>query len=298
MSLLELFCLVDEFCQAFFPEWQRILLTSGTQKRQRKTDMSYSEIMTLLLWFQQSRYRDFKNFYIKEVLNGALRVDFPHALSYTRFVSLIHRVLIPLSAFLQSLKADFTGIGFVDSTSIIVCQSKRISQHKVFKEIAKIGKTTKGWFDGFKLHFICNHRGEICSCRITPGNVNDREPVDFMSTGMLGKLFGDKGYISQPLNETLLQRGLQLITSIRKNMENRLLLLFDKLLLRKRSLIETINNQLKNVFQLEHTRHRSPVNGLINILAAVVAYILYPHKPSLEMPSSAIQALQVLSLSA
>ncbi|MBS0351874.1 MAG: hypothetical protein JSR33_11980 [Proteobacteria bacterium] len=111
--------------------------------------MSYSEIMTLLLWFQQSRYRDFKNFYIKEVLNGSLRADFPHALSYTRFVSLIHRVLIPLSAFLQSLKADFSGIGFVDSTSIIVCQSKRISQHKVFKEIAEMGKTTKGWFYGF-----------------------------------------------------------------------------------------------------------------------------------------------------
>ena len=199
---------------------------------------------------------------------------------------------------MQSLKADFEGIGFVDSTSIIVCQPKRISQHKVFKEIAQIGKTTKGWFYGFKLHFICNHRGEICACRITPGNTDDREPVDLMSSGMLGKLFGDKGYISQSLNESLLERGLQLITGIRKKMKNKLLLLVDKLLLRKRSMIESINNQLKNVFQLEHTRHRSPVNGLINILAAIIAYIFHPHKPSLDMSMGETRSLQILTIGA
>lgn len=296
MTLLELFCLVDDFCQVFMPEWQRLLLTFGAKKRRRKMDMSYSEIMTLLLWFQQSHYRDFKNFYLKEVINGSLRRDFPRALSYTRFISLVHRVLIPLAAFLQSLKADFSGIGFVDSTSIIVCQPKRISQHKVFKGIAEIGKTTKGWFYGFKLHFICNHRGEICSCRITPGNTDDREPVDLMSAGMIGKLFGDKGYISQTLNETLIERGLQFITGIRKNMKNKLLLLVDKMLLRKRSLIESINNQLKNVFQLEHTRHRSPVNGFINMLAAIVAFILHPHKPSLKMTNAEIRNIELLPM--
>ena len=132
------------FAKLLCLEWQQLLLTSGTKKRQRKMDMSYSEIMTLLLWFQQSRYRDFKNFYLKEVISGSLRRDFLRALSYTRFISLVHRILIPLTAFLQSLKADFSGIGFVDSTSIIVCQSKRINQHKVFKGIAEIGKTTKG----------------------------------------------------------------------------------------------------------------------------------------------------------
>ena len=124
---------------------------------------------------------------------------------------------------------------------------------------------------------------------------------------MIGKLFGDKDYISHSLNETLIERGLQLITGIRKNMKNKLLLLIDKMLLRKRSLVESINNQLKNVFQLEHTRHRSPVNGFINMLAAVVAFtftftftftfILYPHKPSLEMADTEIRAVELLPIS-
>ena len=294
MTLLDLFCLVDDFCKAFIPQWKHLLLRYRIKKRQRSSRMSESEIMTLLLWFQQSRYRDFKNFYINEVLNGKLRVDFPRAVSYTRFVALIHDMLIPFTAFLQSLKANFSGIGFVDSTSIIVCQPKRISQHKVFREFAEIGKTTKGWFYGFKLHLICNHKGELCACHITPSNVDDRDPIDLMSTNMIGKLFGDKGYISMALNETLLSRGLQLITGIRKNMKNKLLLLIDKLLLRKRSMIESINNQLKNVFQLEHTRHRSPINGFINMIAAVIAYIFHPNKPSLEMINEKIKTTKIL----
>jgi hypothetical protein len=190
---------------------------------------------------------------------------------------------MPLCAYLQSLKADSQGIAFIDSTSIAVCHPKRISQHKVFAGFAGLGKTTKGFFFGFKLHLICNHLGHLIDCRITPGNIDDRKPVPEMTKLLLGKLFGDKGYLSQALFDELFARGLQLITGIRSNMKNKLVPLFDKLMLKKRALIESINNQLKNVFQLEHSRHRSPWNGFINLLAALIAYAHYPNKPALNL---------------
>ena len=153
----------------------------------------------------------------------------------------------------------------------------------MFAGLAEMGKTTKGWFYGFKLHLVINHKGELCACRITAGNVDDREPVPTLVKGLLGKLYGDKGYISQPLFDELLSQGLQLITGIRKNMKNRLMDVWDKLMLRKRSLIESVNHQLKNVFQLEHTRHRSVFNGFVNMVCAIIAFALHPHTPSLQL---------------
>ena len=187
-----------------------------------------------------------------------------------------------MCVFSQFNLADFDGLGFIDSTPVAVCHYKRISSHKVFYGSAKLGKTTKGWFFGFKLHLICNSQGELCSVQITAGNCNDLMPVEKMTIDMIGKLFGDKGYIDKELFESLFNRGLQLITGIRKNMKNKLLSVVDKLLLGKRSVIESTNNQLKNVFHLEHSRHRSAFNGFANILAAIIAYIFHPNKAKLK----------------
>jgi hypothetical protein len=291
MNLEELYCLVDDFCQLFMPEWESYLLTHGQRKRKREGYLTTSEIMTIFLLFQSSGYRDFKHYYLGSVLHGNLGQAFPKAISYTRFVALIPSILIPLSAFLPTLYANLEGLGFIDSTPIAVCHPKRISSHRVFHGFAKLGKTTKGWFFGFKLHLICNAKGELCACYFTPGNVNDCQPVEKMTVGMVGKLFGDKGYINQLLGEKLFDGGLQLITGIRKNMKNKLLTLMDKILLRKRSLIESTNNQLKNVFHLEHSRHRSPFNGFASFIAAVIAYALHPNKPSLHLDNSEMKRL-------
>lgn len=291
MNLEQLYCLVDDFCKLFIPEWEKTLATTGVCRRKRPGQLSDSEFMTIYLCFQSSGYRDFKHFYLGCVLRGDLRKAFPQAISYTRFVARIPRLFVPLVAFLNSIKADFDGIGFMDSTSITVCHNKRTSSHKVFRDYAALGKTTKGWFYGFKLHLICNSRGELCACRITPGNCDDRKPVPRMTARMRGKLFADKGYIDQKLNETLLQRGLQLVTGIRKNMKNKLMPLIDKILLRKRSLIESANNQLKFVFHLEHHRHRSPINGFANMVAACIAYALHPNKPSLKFNKNDLDLL-------
>jgi IS5 family transposase len=177
----------------------------------------------------------------------------------------------------------------------VVCHNRRIHSHQVFKKIARRGKTSVGWFYGFKLHLVVNDRGELLAFQVTPGNVDDRKPVPRLANGLTGKLFRDRGYISQKLFETLLEQDLQLITKLRKGMKNKLLPLADKLLLRKRALIETINDQLKNISQIEHTRHRSVINWMVNLLAGLVAYTHQPKKPSLNLSQNQLKLLSYVA---
>ena len=145
MSLLELYCCVDDFWQAFEPEWQREQLASGSRQRQRDGQLCASEIMTIMIYFHQMRYRDFKTYYTQFV-QGYLRAEFPRLVSYTRFVELMPSVLVPLCAYLRSIYGECTGISFVDSTPIRVCHNRRIHQHKVFAGLAARGKNSVDWF--------------------------------------------------------------------------------------------------------------------------------------------------------
>ena len=282
-SLLELFVSVDDFCQVFLPFWERKLMQDGSKKRRRTGELRISEIMTIVIHFHQSHYRDFKTYYRDHVCKH-LRSEFPKLVSYERFVMLMPSVLGPLSAYLKNLYGRCHGISFMDSTALSVCDNHRIHNHKVFAQVAQRGKGSMGWFYGFKLHLVVNDCGELLACQITPGNVDDREPVPALSRRLFGKLIADRGYISKALFEQLLDTfGVQLITKLRKNMKNRLMPWMDKLLLRKRAIIESIIDQLKNVSQIEHTRHRSPVNCFVNILAGLIAYCHQPKKPALNL---------------
>ena len=192
-------------------------------------------------------------------------------------------LFVPLLAYLLHRRGHITGIAFIDSTSIAVCHNKRISRNRVFKKLARRGKTTAGWFYGFKLHLIINDKGEILAFQLTPGNAADIAVVEKLSRGLFGQLFGDKGYISVGLAKKLLEKGIGLFTAIRANMKQKLLTLRDKILLRKRVLIETVNDQLKNISQIEHTRHRGRGNFLVNLLSGLAAYTHQPKKPSLKL---------------
>jgi hypothetical protein len=238
-------------------------------------------MMTILIAFHASSFRTFKHFYL--MLLSRHRADFPHLVSYQRFVELMPSALVPLCAYLQTRYGTSTGIAFVDSTALAVCKNKRINRHRVFRGLAKMGKTTMGWFYGFKLHLAINEQGELLAVRLTPGNVDDRVPVPKLARHFRGKLFGDKGYISAALFAQLWDQGVRLITQIRRNMANRLMPLWDKIMLRKRSLIETVNDQLKNIAQIEHTRHRSVVNSLVNLVAGLISYTHQPKKPRLRL---------------
>ena len=293
MSILELFCDVDDFCLwlAQHNVWRQLGI--GGAKRGPKPTLALSEIMTIIIHFHQSHYRDFKAYYTEHVM-AHLRSEFPNLVSYNRFVELMPMALLPLCQYLHSRLATSRGLAFIDSTPLPVCHNKRIARHQVFAGLAARGKSSMGWFYGFKLHLIVDDRGDLLAFYLTPGNVDDRKPVPHLANKLWGKLIADKGYISQALFEQLFAQGLQLITPIRKNMHNRLMPLMDKLLLRKRSIIETINDQLKNISQIAHTRHRSPGNFLVNLIAGLIAYTHQPKKPSLNLSHSQLALLPIL----
>lgn len=259
-KVTEIFCIIDEFCKFFEAEnAEKLLITSDERRRRRRSaSMSDSEIMTILLLFHFGSFRNFKHYYFTYI-KGVLRSDFPKAVSYNRFVELEGRVFFQLMFFLN-LRAfgKCTGISFVDSTMIPICHNLRRYANKVFEGIATDGKGTMGWCHGFKLHLACNDRGEIIAFVLTGANVSDKDPEVFkvLAKRLYGKLFADKGYISQKLFDFLFEDGIHLVTGLRTNMKNKLMPFYDRIMLRKRYIIETINDLLKNTAQIVHSRHR------------------------------------------
>ena len=283
-SLDALFCHIDDFCKTFEPLWWQQLLSNGKKHRRRSRSLSLSEIMTILVTFHRSHYRNFKHFYLIQVRHH-WREAFPQAVSYQRFVELMPSTVVPLCIYLRTCFGDCTGVSFIDSTSIKVCHNRRIQQHRVFDHHAARGKTSVGWFFGFKLHLVINHLGQLLNVQITPGNVDDRRPVQALLRGLSGKVFSDRGYVSQKLADELKQAfGITFIAKPRRNMKNHLMSLSDKLLARQRSLVETVIDQLKNISQIEHSRHRSPANFCVNLLCGLIAYCHQSKKPSISIP--------------
>ena len=285
-NLIEIFCILDEFCKYFDPELKkRTLDNSGKRRRRRPCRMSDSEVMTILVLFHTMHHRDLKSFYLGYICNH-MRREFPNRLSYNRFVERQAKVGLQLLLFLQICAlGKCTGISIIDSTPIVSCHIKRAHSHKTMKGWAAKGKSTMGWFYGFKLHIVINDRGEIIQWMLTPGNTDDREPLkdkDF-TRRLFGKIFADRGYISRELFEALFVDDIHLVTKLKKNMKNSLMNLYDKILLRKRALVETVNDELKNVCQIEHTRHRSIDNFASNLIAGLIAYNLLPKKPSMNI---------------
>ncbi len=282
-SLDALFCDVDDFCNSFESQWKAKLLNCGGIKRIRAKSLCLSEIMTILIFFHQNHYRNFKHFYL-DCVKQHWHSAFPGLPSYQRFIEWMPSTLIPLCTYLKRCFGGCTGIGFVNATSLKVCHNRRIKRHKVFDGLAARGKTSVDWFFGFKLHLVVNERGQLLNAQITPGNIDDRRPIPDLLQGLFGKFFADRGYVSQKLANQLLEEfGIQFFAKPRRNMKNKLMCLHDKLLSRQRSIIETINDQLKNISQIEHSRHRSPVNFCVNVLCGLIAYCHQPKKPSLRL---------------
>lgn len=284
-KITEIFFIIDEFFIEYAKTIKEHSIHNQNQKiRNRAFTMSESEIMTIMLLFHLGSYRNFKHFYIHYV-QQYMQSEFPKTVSYNRFVELQKKVCVPLAVFIKMMcLGKCTGISFIDSTPLRACHIKREKQHKTFKDIAQKGQCSIGWFYGFKLHLIINDKGEILDFILTPGNVDDREPLRNMDfhKRIFGKLFGDKGYIGKDLFEKLFVDGVHIVTKIRKNMKNSLMLMQDKIMLKKRAVIESVNDQLKNICQVEHTRHRSFENFIINTLSAIAAYSFLDKKPSIN----------------
>ena len=284
-KVTEIYCMADDFCKEFAVQQEKYPVEDNSLPHRNKPNrMSDAEIMVILILFH-SGGRCFKHYYQEYVCKHLTHL-FPQRVSYNRFVELEKEVLLSLTIFIkQVLLGECTGISFVDSTPLRVCRNQRILIHKTFEGLAERGKCSMGWFFGFKLHLIINDKGEILNFMFTPGNVDDREPLkqSRFVKNVKGKLCGDKGYIGQALFENLFMNGIQLITKVKNNMRNSLMSIADKIILRKRALIETVNDELKNIAQIEHSRHRSFDNFIANALSAIAAYCFFEKKPAIDV---------------
>lgn len=267
-----LFVCLDDFAETF-EDWERNRLIPSGRKRQRAGKLSLGEMLFIMVLFHLSPFKDSKHFWVHSV-EQKYRDCFGDLPTYARFVALMPRLFAPFCVLIHSLSGEETGIYIADSTKLAVCANPRINRNRTFKGLAARGHSTMGWFFGFKLHVVMNHKGEPMAIKITPGNTDDRAPREEMVAGLEGKLLADKGYISRKLFARLWDQGLQMITGIRRNMKNYLMPIMDKILLRNRFIVETLFDKLKSEMGLEHTRHRSPTNAFVHILSCLAAYML------------------------
>ena len=279
--LVELFYHTDEFCKLL----NSTKISDKSPNMSIQSSLTSSEIMTICVYYHFSGYKTFKDYYIKGVLRYNQK-DFKKLVSYSRFIELKQELALDLGLFAMLLchLNKCTGTSFIDSTPLVVCHNRRIYSHKVFKGLAARGKTSTGWFFGFKLHIVIDQNGNILNFHFTPGNVSDAnaETLTSLLTDLFGNIYGDKGYLlNQKLFEYFYENGLHMITKIRSNMDNKLMALSDKLLLSKRGMVESVIDILKIHLSIDHTRHRSSRAFLANLFSGLVAYAFYPTKPSI-----------------
>ena len=286
LKLVQLFCEIDDFTCVYEQKLAHHLLpaTVGSRHSVNKPVISLSEMMTLEIVYHLSGCKCFEYFYRQEVLHGSLHAYFPAAPSYNRFVELKPRMLAALICYLHCLRLGrLIGLYYADSTALKVCHNRRIHQHRVFSGSAKTGQCSVGWFYGFKLFLVVNGLGEMVQAFVTPGNVSDGATATLkrLFKGLTGFAFADKGFVNSKAFPILFEQGLKLITSIRSNMKNKLVILHEKMLLKKRGMIESVIDILKSVCNIEHSRHRSALNMIVNTYAALCAYSTLQRKPSI-----------------
>ena len=282
--IIDIFCYADDFCKFYREKLSQRFLPSK-KKGNRASKMSLSEIIAISVYYHLSGYKTFKDYYTKGI-QGEFKDCFPKLVSYNRFLELRKEAAFPIAIFsIMINSAKCTGISFIDSFPLPVCHNKRISSHKTFKGVAQRGKTSMGWFYGFKLHVSINHHGEITAFHLTSGNVHDSDEIVIkgLTKKLFGMLFGDKGYLGKRLFDILWEKGVKIITKVRKNMKKKAMSCKEKFLLKKRGVVESVGNILKNNLSINHSRHRSVAGFFVNLCSGLIAYAFKKNKPSIEV---------------
>ena len=282
-KLIELFFHLDEFCIAL-QQWQT--QTNRAVIATRQPALSDSELMSICVFYPYSGYKCFQ-YYYQQMVVPVLKSYFPKLVSYERFLCLLTRILPGLYLFLKyrTLLSKESNLYFIDSKKLVVCHNPRIHSHRVFQGQAKRGKSSTGWFYGFKLHLVINNVGQIMNFMVTPGNVadNNEEVLKTLLTNLKGECYADRGYLTK-LFEYFYNQGLLIVTKIKSNMKNVLIKMDQKVKLRKRAVIESVNDILTSVFDIEHSRHRKPINALAHLFSGLIAYCFYENKPAVYCP--------------
>ena len=285
-KLIKIFCDCDDFIKAI-PLVTNLScagqIGNGKREPTRVPSISISEIMCILILYHHSGMKCFQYYYKEMVLKQMLSY-FPDAPSYSRFVELIPRAALPMFLFVNLFRVgEATGYYFADSKKLPVCDNLRIKSNRVFKGIAGRSKSSTGWFYGLKLFLVINQYGQVMNCWVTSANIADNN-LDMMKRifkFLKGMVFADKGFISQKAFEFFYQEGLKIVTTIRSNMKNKLMPMLEKVLRKKRGVIESVNDLLMTLCDIDHTRHRNPINALTHTLSGVAAYTYLDKLPSI-----------------
>lgn len=280
-DIILLFCFVDDFCKECEKQMRNYLIENNkkTRKPTRVSGLEMSEIITIILLFYRSNMLNFKVFYKHLELHH--KRDFTKMPTYERFCAIKQKAIPMLMWLFKCILSQGQSEAYIDATALRVSHNKRMNSHKVFKGIAAVGKSTMGWFYGFKLHLVIDLQGNIINARLTKGNCDDRSPVEDLIQEFQGVIYGDKGYISQDLFSRLWKKGVKLVTGVKANMKNKFMILKEKILLRKRSLIESVFSVLKRN-GLEHSLHRSVHGFILHILGSLISYQLNRKKPEIS----------------
>ena len=237
-KLVEIFVKCDDFMldlESFFAKHS--LPNPDVRKFKIERLMTISEMMSITIFYHYSGFKCFK-YYYNIVIKKLLKKYFPNSFSYSRFIQLMPELNLYLTVFMTAFRlATPTEANYIDSKKLVVCHNRRIKNNKVFKDLAKRGKSSTGWFFGFKLHLIINHLGQIVLFRISQGNLadNNHNLLKSIANNLQAFLFGDKGYISKIASE-LKEKGLHLITKLRKNMKPKNLIPKEKYYLKHRGI--------------------------------------------------------------
>lgn len=289
-KLVEIYIACDDFAK----KMEQYQLSQNQDIPKEK--MSCSEIMTIVIYYHLSGMKCFK-YYYQSIIKGYLKSYFTNSYTYENFVTKMQCVASYLWLFLQGMRLSFpTEANYIDATKLVVCHNKRIHSHRVFAKLASRGKSSLGWFFGFKVHAVINQMGQLVVFEITTGKVADNNPelLKSLTSHLACFLYGDKGYITA-LREEFAERNLYLITKLRANMKkNQVLTEQQSYYLKHRGLIETVFDVLKNQLDIEHSRHRSPKNFLINLLAGLLAYTFLEKTPSITSYPQKLEKSQIV----
>ncbi|MEQ1144813.1 IS982 family transposase [Acinetobacter soli] len=279
----ELFCVINDFFLKFESIYWNFLKQNFRCSRVRPAQLSISEITFIAIWFKCSRFNTFKAFFtwLKEGKNHL----FKYLPYYQSMIHLIKRHELALHALHVALmKGQDTQYLWIDSTTLLVCKNQRIQRHKSLVQIASRGRSSMGWFYGCKLHIAMDQFGEIACSALSNGHVADIKMVEQLVAGLNGKLYGDRGYISQELKIRLKDRGIDLITYHRRNMQAIQLCASDEYHLKQCNKIETLFSLLKGQYNLVTSKARSLHGFLSGIYASLYVYQLtHGNKPTIQI---------------
>ena len=282
-KLIQIFC----DCDDFYKKYEQFIADKpiGIKKSNahRKPSLAVSEVMTILIVYHLTGMKCFQ-YYYTELVRKHFQSYFPGIVSYTRFIELIPRCMLPLWLFVNTNRTGKeTGFYYGDSKKMPVCDNLRINRNKVFKGIAGRSKSSTGWFYGLKLFLVINQYGQIMRCIFSPADIADNN-IDMMRkmfNKLQGYIFADKGFISKQAFEEFYQKGLKIVTTVKRNMKNKFMIMAERPALMKRGVIESVNDLLMTICDIDHTRHRSPINAVVHGLAGVTAYTYLDKLPSI-----------------